>query len=105
MVDFMLMNSLQMCTDIIFLSQNERMKYQKDYMESIKKLEEQLVMNQRKNEDPHMKSSGEVVVFIILCCLDLITTGEIAKHSRVEDQVLWKTSRRANMTWGKSHLE
>jgi len=35
-------------------------------MESIKKLEEQLVMNQRKNEKPHMKSSGEVVVFIIL---------------------------------------
>lgn len=35
-------------------------------MESIKKLEEQLVMNQRKNEEPHVKSSGEVVVFTIL---------------------------------------
>ncbi|XP_061357813.1 kinesin-like protein KIN-UA isoform X2 [Gastrolobium bilobum] len=40
--------------------EKERSKYQKDYMESIKKLEEQLVMNQRKNEDPYMKSSGEV---------------------------------------------
>ncbi|CAJ1928235.1 unnamed protein product [Sphenostylis stenocarpa] len=39
--------------------EKERSKYQKDYMESIKKLEEQLVMNQRKNEEPHMKSSGE----------------------------------------------
>nr|XP_007158421.1 hypothetical protein PHAVU_002G151700g [Phaseolus vulgaris]ESW30415.1 hypothetical protein PHAVU_002G151700g [Phaseolus vulgaris] len=40
--------------------EKERSKYQKDYMESIKKLEEQLVMNQRKNEKPHMKSSGEI---------------------------------------------
>ncbi|RDX70870.1 Kinesin-like protein KIN-UA, partial [Mucuna pruriens] len=40
--------------------EKERSKYQKDYMESIKKLEEQFVMNQRKNEEPHMKSSGEI---------------------------------------------
>ncbi|KAL9328645.1 hypothetical protein ACSQ67_003648 [Phaseolus vulgaris] len=40
--------------------EKERSKYQKDYMESIKKLEEQLVMNQRKNEKPHTKSSGEI---------------------------------------------
>jgi hypothetical protein len=31
-------------------------------MESIKKLEEKFVMNQRKNEDPRIKSSTEVVV-------------------------------------------
>ncbi|XP_014520993.1 kinesin-like protein KIN-UA isoform X1 [Vigna radiata var. radiata] len=42
------------------LLEKERSKYQKDYMESIKKLEEQLVMNQRKNEELHMKSSGEI---------------------------------------------
>ncbi|QCD91602.1 kinesin-like protein KIN-UA isoform X2 [Vigna unguiculata] len=42
------------------LMEKERSKYQKDYMESIKKLEEQLVMNQRKNEELHMKSSGEI---------------------------------------------
>jgi len=66
MVDFMLMISWLNVLMLIFLSQKERSKYQKDYMESIKKLEEQLVMNQRKNEKPHMKSSGEVVVFIIL---------------------------------------
>ncbi|KAL2987432.1 hypothetical protein AAZX31_11G028400 [Glycine max] len=41
--------------------EKERSKYQKDYMESIKKLEEQFVMNQRKNEESHMKSSGEVI--------------------------------------------
>ena len=35
-------------------------------MESIKKLEEQFVMNQQKNEESHMKLSGEVVVFTIL---------------------------------------
>lgn len=29
-------------------------------MESIKKLEEKMVMNLRKNEEPHMKSSGEI---------------------------------------------
>ncbi|CAL0314284.1 unnamed protein product [Lupinus luteus] len=40
--------------------EKERMKYQKDYMESIKKLEEQLVMNHRKNDDPHKKPSGEI---------------------------------------------
>jgi len=66
MVDFMLMISWLNVLMLIFLSQKERSKYQKDYMDSIKKLEEQLVMNQRKNEKPHMKSSGEVVVFIIL---------------------------------------
>ncbi|XP_047168184.1 kinesin-like protein KIN-UA isoform X1 [Vigna umbellata] len=42
------------------LLEKDRSKYQKDYMESIKKLEEQLVMNQRKNEELHMKSSGEI---------------------------------------------
>ena len=41
-------------------------------MESIKKLEEQLVMNQRKNEDTHIKSSGEVVIFVILYYLKLL---------------------------------
>lgn len=39
--------------------EKERSKYQKDYMESIKKLEEQFMMNQRKNEESLMKSSGE----------------------------------------------
>ncbi|KAI4315323.1 hypothetical protein L6164_028147 [Bauhinia variegata] len=39
--------------------EKERLKYQKDYMESIKKLEEQLAINQRKNENTHAKSSGE----------------------------------------------
>ncbi|KAL2348113.1 hypothetical protein Fmac_002113 [Flemingia macrophylla] len=39
--------------------QKERSKYQKDYTESIKKLEEQFMMNQRKNEEPHLRSSGE----------------------------------------------
>ncbi|KAF1874741.1 hypothetical protein Lal_00007355 [Lupinus albus] len=39
--------------------EKERMKYQKDYMDSIKKLEEQLVMNQQKNDDPHKKPGGE----------------------------------------------
>ncbi|XP_017427606.1 kinesin-like protein KIN-UA isoform X1 [Vigna angularis] len=42
------------------LLEKDRSKYQTDYMESIKKLEEQLVMNQRKNEELHMKSSGEI---------------------------------------------
>uniref|UniRef100_A0A368UHF5 Kinesin-like protein n=1 Tax=Glycine max TaxID=3847 RepID=A0A368UHF5_SOYBN len=45
---------------IMFGQRKERSKYQKDYMESIKKLEEQFVMNQRKNEESHMKSSGEI---------------------------------------------
>ncbi|KAG5089860.1 hypothetical protein GLYMA_01G213200v4 [Glycine max] len=40
--------------------EKERSKYQKDYMESIKKLEEQFVMNQQKNEESHMKLSGEI---------------------------------------------
>ncbi|KAE9596796.1 putative plus-end-directed kinesin ATPase [Lupinus albus] len=40
--------------------EKERMKYQKDYMDSIKKLEEQLVMNQQKNDDPHKKPGGEI---------------------------------------------
>ncbi|OIV92754.1 hypothetical protein TanjilG_00888 [Lupinus angustifolius] len=40
--------------------EKERMKYQKDYMESIKKLEEQLVINHRKNDDLHKKPSGEI---------------------------------------------
>ncbi|KAK2372221.1 armadillo repeat kinesin [Trifolium repens] len=40
--------------------EKERSKYQKDYMESIKKLEEKFVMNQRKNEDPRIKSSTEI---------------------------------------------
>ncbi|KAJ1416054.1 P-loop containing nucleoside triphosphate hydrolase [Sesbania bispinosa] len=40
--------------------EKERLKYQKEYMESIKKLEEKLVMNQRKNEEPHMKSNAEI---------------------------------------------
>jgi len=66
MVDLMLMTSWLNVLILVFLFQKERSKYQKDYMESIKKLEEQLVMNQRKNEELHMKSSGEVVVFIIL---------------------------------------
>ncbi|CAJ2650552.1 kinesin-like protein KIN-UA isoform X1 [Trifolium pratense] len=42
--------------------EKERSKYQKDYMESIKKLEEKFVMNQRKNEDSRIKSSSEVVI-------------------------------------------
>lgn len=55
-----------MCTDVYFpYSQKERLKYQKDYMESIKKLEEQMVLMQRKNENSHMTSNGEVVNFII----------------------------------------
>ncbi|CAJ2650553.1 kinesin-like protein KIN-UA isoform X2 [Trifolium pratense] len=41
--------------------EKERSKYQKDYMESIKKLEEKFVMNQRKNEDSRIKSSSEVI--------------------------------------------
>ncbi|GAU20703.1 hypothetical protein TSUD_231170 [Trifolium subterraneum] len=40
--------------------EKERSKYQKDYMESIKKLEEKFVTNQRKNEDPRIKSSTEI---------------------------------------------
>ncbi|CAK8539422.1 unnamed protein product [Lathyrus sativus] len=40
--------------------EKERSKYQKDYMESIKKLEEKFVINQRKNEEPHMKSNAEI---------------------------------------------
>ncbi|PNY15629.1 armadillo repeat-containing kinesin-like protein 3-like, partial [Trifolium pratense] len=40
--------------------EKERSKYQKDYMESIKKLEEKFVMNQRKNEDSRIKSSSEI---------------------------------------------
>ncbi|CAL5187583.1 unnamed protein product [Lathyrus oleraceus] len=40
--------------------EKERSKYQKDYMESIRKLEEKFVMNQRKNEEPHMKSNTEI---------------------------------------------
>lgn len=43
-------------------SQKERLKYQKDYMESVKKLEEQLMI-QLKNENSHMTSSEEVVIF------------------------------------------
>ena len=53
----------------LFFSQKERLKYQKDYMESIKKLEEQLVMNQRKNDNTYMLSSREVVVFSFLLLL------------------------------------
>ncbi|XP_004511636.1 kinesin-like protein KIN-UA [Cicer arietinum] len=40
--------------------EKERSKYQKDYMESIKKIEEKVMLNQRKNEEPHIKSSVEI---------------------------------------------
>lgn len=40
--------------------EKERSKYQKEYMESVKKLEEKFLMNQRKNEEPNMKSSIEI---------------------------------------------
>ncbi|KAI4327053.1 hypothetical protein L6164_019556 [Bauhinia variegata] len=40
--------------------EKERLKYQKDYMESIKKLEEQLVINQGRNENSHVTSNVEV---------------------------------------------
>ncbi|KAF7810243.1 kinesin-like protein KIN-UA isoform X1 [Senna tora] len=40
--------------------EKERLKYQKDYTESIKKLEEQLVMMQRKNENSHMTPNGQI---------------------------------------------
>lgn len=50
--------------DIFPYSQKERLKYQKDYSEAVKKLEEQMVMVQRKNENSHPTSSGEVVIFI-----------------------------------------
>ncbi|XP_028785376.1 kinesin-like protein KIN-UA isoform X2 [Neltuma alba] len=39
--------------------EKERLKYQKDYLESVKKLEEQMVMMQRKNENSHPTSNGE----------------------------------------------
>ncbi|MED6131329.1 hypothetical protein PIB30_008662 [Stylosanthes scabra] len=44
----------------IDLLEKEKSKYQKDYMDSIRKLEDQLVMNQRKDEDSHIKSRAEV---------------------------------------------
>ncbi|XP_028785381.1 kinesin-like protein KIN-UA isoform X3 [Neltuma alba] len=40
--------------------EKERLKYQKDYLESVKKLEEQMVMMQRKNENSHPTSNGEL---------------------------------------------
>ncbi|KAL1316602.1 hypothetical protein AAHE18_15G078000 [Arachis hypogaea] len=44
----------------IDLLEKEKSKYEKDYMDSIRKLEDQLAMNQRKNEDSHIKSRAEV---------------------------------------------
>jgi len=46
-------------------------------MESVKKLEEKFVMNQRKNEEPHMKSSIEVINFIVIYCSKFIAIGEV----------------------------
>ncbi|XP_072074737.1 kinesin-like protein KIN-UA isoform X2 [Arachis hypogaea] len=43
----------------IDLLEKEKSKYEKDYMDSIRKLEDQLAMNQRKNEDSHIKSRAE----------------------------------------------
>ncbi|KAI9082692.1 hypothetical protein K1719_035266 [Acacia pycnantha] len=40
--------------------EKERLKYQKDYSEAVKKLEEQMVMVQWKNENSHPTSSGEL---------------------------------------------
>jgi hypothetical protein len=46
-------------------------------MESVKKLEEKFLMNQRKNEEPNMKSSIEVINFIVIYCLKFIPIGEV----------------------------
>ncbi|QHO23657.1 Kinesin-like protein [Arachis hypogaea] len=43
----------------INLLEKEKSKYEKDYMDLIRKLEDQLVINQRKNEDSHIKSRVE----------------------------------------------
>ena len=43
---------------LVFL-QKERLKYQKDYMESIKKLEEQWIINQGKQGNERVKVERE----------------------------------------------
>jgi len=64
-------------------------------MESVKKLEEKFLMNQRKNEEPNMKSSIEVINFIVIYCLKFIAIGE------VDDQVLYKHEQELGMTFVK----
>lgn len=46
-------------------------------MESVKKLEEKFLMNQRKNEEPNMKSSMEVINFNVIYFLKFIAIGEV----------------------------
>lgn len=67
--------------------EKERLKYQMDYMESIKKLEEKLVSNQKKHDDAYNGQSNGEAAFSELCQVKTMLENEIRSRKAAEEEV------------------
>lgn len=87
--------------------ENERLKYQKDYLEAVKKLEEQMVMIQRKNESSHPTSSGELAaqeVADLKKVLQKETLSRKAAEEEVNNLKIQATELKKSEASGKSEI-
>ncbi|XP_054810704.1 kinesin-like protein KIN-UA isoform X2 [Prosopis cineraria] len=87
--------------------ENERLKYQKDYLEAVKKLEEQMVMIQRKSESSHPTSSGELAaeeVADLKKVLQKETLSRKAAEEEVNNLKIQATELKKSEASGKSEI-
>ncbi|KAE8658501.1 Armadillo repeat-containing kinesin-like protein 2 [Hibiscus syriacus] len=79
--------------------EKERLKYQKEYMESIKKLEEKWMMNQQKNSERKIASSAEEVAE-----LKRLLNKEISLRKIAEEEVHSLKSQIAQLKISEAYL-
>ncbi|XP_058104680.1 kinesin-like protein KIN-UB isoform X2 [Magnolia sinica] len=85
--------------------ENERLKYQKDYMESIKKLEEQWILNQQKHGNDRTRAEPKDECLDKMCSTEAAGNAEILKlRKMLEDEACQKEKLEEEITILRSQL-